>query len=252
MDSRMMKAGVAIALGMTLLIPTFNAINNSYIQVSDVPPWMPPPDKLPENFRPPEDFQPPEDWTPPEGWEPPPDYVPPEGWEDWKPPEDWEGKYEGDPPPGWENGQCPPPVPRYPESANAQVRLSGTSDWSQQFTFDAPEYTVGMRVNVTFLNWTSPEIRGSVTPPEAVAFGDEQSDRNGASGLLGEQAPTPKRRTTWSWEWDPRNRDNELPPAGTYTISLEADAPDWVPQSALRGDVRVETVIVLACGGALS
>ena len=244
LDSRVMKAGIAMAIGMTLLIPTFNAINNSYIEVTEVPSWMPPPDKLPENFRPPEDFKPPEDWTPPPDWEPP------EGWEDWEPPEDWEGKMEGFPPPP---GSCPPPVPRYPPEGNKEFSMDGeANDWEATLSFDAPEYTGAVIVEVRVRNWTSPQIRGAVTPPAGMDFGAEKTASNGGGGTFGipsANPPTPKAETVWNWTWDPREHNNELPEPGTYTLDLAADAPDWL-NGQLRGRWQVKTILILPCGGA--
>ena len=232
-----------MAIGMTLLIPTFNAINNSYIEVTDVPPWMPPPESLPENFRPPEDFEPPEDW------QPPPDWDPPEGWEDWEPPEDWEGKFEGEPPPGWDSGQCPPPVIKRPSEANGRLTIGGTS-WSDTLSFTAPEYTAAIIVNATFRDWVASEVRAEVDPPANVDFGSTQSRAgSGGTGTV-ISGPSPQQAWTANFTWDPRERNDELPPPGQYTITLEADTPSSLTPQNTAGTVDVETILVLPCGGA--
>lgn len=240
LDSRVLKAGIAMAIGMTLLIPTFNAINNSYIEVSEVPSWMPPPDKLPENFRPPEDFKPPEDWTPPPDWEPP------EGWEDWEPPEDWEGKMEGFPPPP---GSCPPPVIKRPSSANVNHTVRSPS-WSTEVPFDVPEYTLGIEVWANWTDWRASEIRGSITSPNGNAFGAERSKTAQGSGQLVLTTPAQSPHSM-HWKWDPREHNNELPEHGSYTIILEADPVNSIQDGGTAsGNVQVETYLVLPCGGA--
>lgn len=235
----MLKAGVAMAIGMTLMIPTFNAINNSYISVTEVPPWMPQPDQLPEDFVPPDEI--------PEGWQPPPDWKPPEGWEDWKPPEDWEGKFDGIPPPA---GSCPPPIVVMPDNLNDNITLSGNS-FSDELQFEVPEYTVGVAVWANWTAWVAGEIRGDVASPNGDAYGEEIQETSEGDGGPVELSTPVQDRVDMEWIWDPRQRANELPAPGTYTLSLAADPPGRpTDQNGISGRIRLETYLVLPCGGA--
>lgn len=238
MDSRLMKAGVAMAVGMTLMIPTFNAINNSYVEVTEVPPWLPTPTNLPDNLKPPSQL--PENI--PEGWQPPPDWSPPPEWKDWKPPEDWEGKDQGFPPPP---GMCPPPIIKVIEPPTDNYTLSDEST----FSFEAPEYTAGIGVWLNSSNWRASEVRAGIDPPGNMDFGEERSEQERSSPLGNPTYP----RIAWSWIWDPREHDNALPEEGAYSIYLEADPPAgtiFLQNAPVSGDVALMVQLALPCGGA--
>lgn len=238
MDSRLMKAGVAMAVGMTLMIPTFNAINNSYLEVTEVPPWLPTPTNIPDNLKPPSKL--PENI--PEGWQPPPDWNPPPEWKDWKPPEDWEGKAEGFPPPP---GSCPPPVIKVVEPPTSNFTLDDV-----EFQFEAPQYTAGIGVWLNSSNWRASEVRAGVNPPARMDFGGEEAEQEQTSTL---STSSTYPRIAWEWIWDPRERNNELPEEGVYAIYIKADPPQSTPvlgNSQISGDVSLMVQIALPCGGA--
>lgn len=246
MDSRLLKAGAAAALGMTLLIPTFNAVNNSYVAVTEYPDWLPPPDQLPENLRPPEDFTPPDL---PEDWQPPPDWKPPEGWEDWEPPADWAEKWGDRVPPA---GACPPPVWRAIEDgANATFEMSGAG-WEQEAAFTIPKYTLAIAVNHTVTDWTANRIRATVAAPGNAWQGENET--NGARDpLTGQAGTTPE--TTYLQLFRADENGNAPAAEGTYSVSLWAEAPQGPLGSPLaptpvEGQWSFTVDILVACGGA--
>lgn len=210
-----MKAGIAVALGLTLLMPTFNALNNSYVQDVAPPSWLPQPD----------DFQPPDDWTPPEGWEPPEDWEPPEGYE-----------YPFDVPP-----VCPPPVMQEFGRQHFDLTMSGSGNPTQTFTypFKAPNLTMGVggHVNVTE-PWQANRIAIELMAENKTWT---PAARTPPGGLL-----QPTRSAPFSEEFRSDNEwGQEPPPWGNYILTVTADFPITV-----QG--HVEFFAVVACGGLAS
>lgn len=224
MDPRVAGAGAAMALGMMLLLPTFNALNNSYVENVQPPPWMPTPDEIPDDFEPPPDWKPPEDWVPPEDFEPPP------GWE---PPPDYDGPI----PPGG----CPPPVLRYLENMNKTGTIQPQWD-GESWTFNPPPYTVAIVANATFTDWQAQSVFAEVDPPADTGL-DPQSDgaQGDSGGLLVPAQPVPETEFTLSYVAE---SEETVPPQGTYTLSLGADLP-------ISGSYRTSVLIALPCGGML-
>lgn len=214
-----------MAVAMLLLLPTFNALNNSY--ATDVPPpsWLPQPDKIPENFQPPEDME------YPEGWEPPPDMEPPPGWE---------------PPPGYEGpvppGGCPPPVFRPVEewTDDGSWSAGGPNEFPVELRWTPPKYTVGFGGNITFTDWRAQEVSFRILDPEGNELGWESAQSN--APLLVSPQPVARRQFTFQTE-DPRET-GELPPEGVYMLILDADTP-------LDGSWQTEFTVAIACGGML-
>lgn len=221
-DPRVAGAGIAMAIGMMALLPTFNALNNSYLTDVQPPPWMPTPDDLPD------DFKPPEDWEPPEGWEPPPDMEPPPGWE---------------PPPGYDGpipeGGCPPPIPMWFAALNG-TRPIGTSFNGDSENFEVPPWTVAVIANVTFREWQASSVTARLVPP--VGDTEEQSEDNPNPGGILVPA-TPVAETPFTFQMVAQDEDS-LPPSGRYTIEIEVEF-------AVSGSYSMEAIAVVACGGML-
>lgn len=222
MDPRVAGAGVAMAVAMVMLLPTFNALNNSYATDVPPPPWLPQPDEIPENFQPPPDFE------PPEGWEPPPDMEPPPGWE---------------PPPGYEGpippGGCPPPVIMELEEWNRQGSFSPSSATTfGPWEFELPKYAYAFGGYVNFTNWQASQVSFLIEGPNGTVASDSQ---NGPAGGLLVAFQTVEET---SWSYDSRE-DGEFPPEGSYTLTLNVNVP-------VDGDFQTEFIYVLPCGGLLS
>lgn len=225
MDPRVGGAGIAMAVGLLVLLPTFNALNNSYVTDVAPPDWLArliDPDDLPEDFRPPDDY------TPPEGWEPPPDLEPPPGWE---------------PPPGYDGpippGGCPPPVPVWYDSLNGTRRFDTNFQSPTRFNFEVAPYTVAVVANVTFTDWQAQQVRARLVPPAGEPLEDGAAGES--TGLL--FAPTPVAESPFSFQIIAQD-ENSLPPSGRYTIEIEIDLP-------VSGSYELEALAVLACGGML-
>lgn len=217
-----------MALGMMLLLPTFNALNNSYVENVAPPPWMPTPDEIPEDFEPPPDWEPPENWVPPEDFEPPPGWEPPPG-------------YDGPIPPGG----CPPPVLRYLENMNRTGQMAPNPQWDgrESWTFTPPEYTVAIVANVTFTSWQASGVSARLEPPPQSDIEPQSDEAQGAQGgLLGPARSTPKSEFTLSYVAE---SEETVPPPGTYTLSLGADLP-------VSGSWTTSVLIALPCGGMLA
>lgn len=230
MDPRVAGAGVAMAVAMLLLLPTFNALNQSYDSSVPPPDWFRP-DKIPENIKPPEDI---EDY--PEGWEPPPNMTPPPGWE---------------PPPGYEGpvpeGGCPPPVFRpldeWTDSGGWSTSNAPSGRYTEELTFQAPKYMVGFGGNITFTDWRAQTVSYVIEDPSGQNIGGESRGGQGAGSVLFPAAATPETALTYQTD-DPRET-GELPPEGEYTLRLVVDTP-------IEGSWETEFVVAIACGGMLS
>lgn len=226
MEPRVAGAGIAMAIAMMVLLPTFNALNNSYVTDVAPPAWLA---KLidPEDI--PEDFQPPEDFTPPEDWEPPPDFEPPPGWE---------------PPPGYEGpippGGCPPPAFLWPDGGNMTEELSADGQREWTFRFTVPQYTVGVSASINFTNWAANEVYASLEAPDGEV--QEDSEQGDVGGLL--NAATPRARTQFTFQFIAQD-ENNMPPSGTYTFTFGARDP------VIQGSATTEIGYAVACGGML-
>ena len=222
MDPRVAGAGVAVAVAMLMLLPTFNALNNSYDMSVPPPDWMPMPDEIPENFEPPEDM----DY--PEGWEPPPNMTPPPGWE---------------PPPGYEGpvppGGCPPPVFVPAEEWNRDVPLNAAPSATYSWDIELPEYTVGFGGFINVTNWRASSVSYTISDQNGTIFSDSQPGTG--NGLLGPGSATPET----SWQVDSREEwPDGFPPPGTYTLTINVQLP-------VDGAIHTEFIYALPCGGLL-
>lgn len=223
-DPRVAGAGMAMAVGLMVLLPTFNALNNSYVTDVAPPAWLAKlidPDDLPEDFQPPDDFE------PPEGWEPPPDFEPPPGWE---------------PPPGYDGpippGGCPPPVVIHVEDFSDQLE----PQWGGiQYEFEVPQYTVAVGANFTFNNWQAGRIFGSLEDPNGMAVEDDEPGDTG--GLLVPATVQPTYEMSLIFQTDSEDL-NTMPSPGTYTLNIGAEI-------AIGGTVTGSVDYMVACGGIL-
>lgn len=226
MDPRVAGAGVAMTVGMLLLLPTFNALNNSYTTDVAPPAWLAnfiDPENLPE------DFQPPPDAKLPEGYEPPPDMELPPGWE--IPPD-----YDGPMP----EGGCPPPVPVWFASLNGTRTFDTGFDSPQTYNFEVPEYTVAVIANVTFTDWRAQAVTARLLPPDGAEAMEDSADGNPGGLLVPAQ---PVRETPFSFQLIAED-ENSLPPSGRYAIEVDIEFP-------IDGSYSVSALAVLACGGML-
>lgn len=216
LDVRMVQAGIAVAVAMTLLVPTFNALSKSYVENVPPPPWFPTPEK-PPNITPPSNFQPPTGMTPPTGFE---------------------GEYEGPVPPA-----CPPPViKRIPEvdDVDESIRQGNSVNYNRNVAFTVPNATIGVRIYVNYTDWQASAVHAGVDAPEGAQ--DWEQDEQGAGGGLLFAQSTP--RTTLTY--DSYTEENGKPAIeGEYTLRLSADF-------VVNGNVKAEGYMLLACGGLLS
>lgn len=187
---RLVKAAVVVALGLTLLVPTFNALNASYVKDVPPPPWLPTPPTPP-------DITPPTDFTPPPGMTPPTDY---------------KGKI----PPG----SCPPPVVKVLVDDNET--LSTNTRFEKDLTFKIPNGSIGFRGYINWTNWQAQRVFASVSGPAGFKAWSNQTDGNQPAGFL---APTTPISST-SWVYDSyRENNGQVPKTGEYTLRLTADFP---------------------------
>lgn len=213
-----MGVTMAMALGVTLLIPTFNALNNSYVEDVAPPPWMPTPDEIPP-IEPPPDFEPPPDAEPPPGWEPPPGY-------------------EGPVPP-----VCPPPVARRLDNASRTLPpLSPQPVYEQELVFRVPNFTMVMQGYVNVTGWRAQSIAVTLDAPEGGRDWSESEASSTPGGLL----PSAQPEQDTSWFYDSLETENgQQPKPGSYTLTVTARFP-------IDGAVETQFGVLLACGGILS
>lgn len=218
LDSRMLGVAAVMALGVTLLIPTFNALNNSYVEDVAPPPWMPTPDEIPP-FTPPPDYKPPPDAEPPPGWEPPPGY-------------------EGPVPP-----VCPPPVARRLDNASrTQPPLAPQPRYFEEIAFVVPNFTLVMQGYVNFTAWRASSISVTLDAPEGGRDWTQSAQSSTSGGLL----PSPTREQDTSWFYDSMKVENgQQPKPGEYRLTLSAQFP-------VDGQVETQFGVLLACGGLVS
>lgn len=227
MDPRVAGAGVAMAVAMLLLLPTFNALNQSYDSSVPPPDWFRP-DKIPEGIEPPDDI---EDY--PEGWEPPPNMTPPPGWE---------------PPPGYDGpvppGGCGPPLVRpLEEWTTTESWSTGTGGtYTETLRFDAPKYMVGFGGNITFTDWRAQTVAYVIEAPDGTILDSDAQGGPGAGSLL--LPATPVQRTEFTYQSEDPRETGELPPEGRYVLRLEVEVP-------IDGTWETEFSVAIACGGML-
>lgn len=184
MDTRLAGAGFAMGVAMVLLLPTFNALNNSYLTDVPPPPWMPTPDEPPD-INPPTEYEPPRDMTPPTGWEPPPGY-------------------EGPVPPS-----CPPPkVVRLNETVSRRTISPTQDEWSA--AFQVPKYTMALVGFVNFSDWQAQRVYATLDVPE----GGEDWEKRADGTFLGTVEST-------KWEYN-STRSQQPPPSGGYVLDYGA------------------------------
>lgn len=215
-----------MGVALMVLLPTFNALNDSYVTDVAPPAWLAKlidPNDLPDDFQPPEDFKPPEDMELPEDFEIPPDWEPPPG-------------YEGEIPPGG----CPPPV----EVAIEGMDHNGGIDpgfSTREFTFTVPKYTVAVQAIVTFTDWQAQRIYADLTGPEGDSVGNETEGAEAT--LLGGRPTEDSTEFVLQFITDPEDLTT-MPPEGEYTLTIGADIP-------LTGAFRTEAAYAVYCGGML-
>ena len=229
MDPRVTGAGVAMAIGMMVLLPTFNALNNSYVTDVAPPAWLAKlidPENLPEDFQPPEDYEIPEDMELPEDFEPPP------GWE--IPPD-----YDGPIPPGG-CAAIPPIVVPVEEATDSGSIAPGMQPLS--WTFEIPdEYVVAVAANVTFSDWQARRVAARLEDPNGTVVDDERSGDTG--GLLVPATTQPT--VEFSLQFIVNIEDgSDMPVPGSYTLELPIDIP-------IGGSWSTEVSYAIPCGGLL-
>lgn len=219
MDTRLVKAGAVAALGLILLVPTFNALNASYVENVSPPPWMPTPPTPP-------------DMTPPTNFKPPPDMTPPT---------DWQGKM---PPPD----MCPPPVFRNlkemntnytynPGSARNGVSWSGTP-----LTFTVPNGTIALGGYVNYTNWQAATVRASLADPSGRLAAQNETSTSSPVGFIPQQGSD----EAGSFFMNSYQFNKQQPPkAGEWTLHLSVETP-------VQFSVHTEFGLLLACGGLMS
>lgn len=187
----MVKAGVVAALALTLLVPTFNALNLSYVENVTPPPWLPTPED-PPNI------------TPPTNFEPPPDFEPPEG-------------YEGEIPPG----ACPPPVVRELNETRQPFTISPTQpQWSKHIPFTVPPGAIALEGYANFTSWRAQSITARLEGPEGF-----QPWSRAAQGDTGGLLVEPTEQST-SFHYKSYEGDEPSPvPEGDYALVLTAQFP---------------------------
>lgn len=187
----MLKASVVAAVALTLLVPTFNALNLSYVENVQPPPWMPTP-KDPPNITPPTNMKPPTDFEPPDGWE-------------------------GEIPPG----SCPPPVMRVLNETRQQYPIDGpNSQWQRVVRFVVPNGSLAMGGYANFTQWRASSISVQLEGPQGFKTWRQEA-RGAANGLLAQPQPQ-----TTPFEYNSTGGDEPSPvPAGDYTLTLQAQFP---------------------------
>jgi hypothetical protein len=212
-DTRLVTAGAVAALGLVLLVPTFNALNASYVQDVPPPPWMPTPPTPP-------------DMTPPTNFKPPPDMTPPTNWK-------------GETPPN-----CPPPVlVRLKESNHTEsfspgpTTASGT--WTRAWDFEAPDGTIVVGGYVNWTNWQAQSVSSRLSGPER-DWSWPMSNESTSTGLVTQSTPLSVQEYN-SYELN----DNQPVAGGTWRIEVRAELP-------IGGTVATTFAALLPCGGLLS
>lgn len=210
----MLTAGIAAGLLLIFLLPTFNALNNSYVQNVKPPPWVTPPSQYP-------DVTPP-DMTPPTDF-PTPTNIP----SNLPPPKD------GRIPPGV--GGCPnPTITWFNDTADA----SAPNGFSKSMPFRLTNRTVYLEGYVNVTSWSAPSVSASLSGP--AGFETVSWTQQGSNGGL-----FPANNPPVSWHYQSYNNQTggKVPPAGAYTVRANEGNP------AFGGHVEI-TFGALVCGGA--
>lgn len=191
LDSRLIRACVLAAIGLTLLVPVFGALNNSYVQNVRPPPWMPTP-PTPPDITPPSDFKPPPDMTPPTN-------------------------FHGKIPPN----MCPPPVAKV--LVDNQTRTFSQSDAAQGFAaawpFNAPNGTIAVVVNVSWSNWQAGVIAANLDGPKGYKGWENHTDSQ-SGGLIFDTGPQ-----NTEYDYDTYTDTGQTAKVGPYTLHVSADRP---------------------------
>ena len=187
MDAGLLKAGIVMAIGLTLLVPTFNALNASYVKNVPPPPWLPTP-PTPPDITPPTDMTPPTDFTPPTNYKGP---IPPVN--------------------------CPPPVLRgYNPQFNDTMDARQGGSYSNTYRFSLPNSTVAFQANVSFRQWQASSISVSMSAGGTRIW---DNSTNGNAGLLATG------RTDTDWVYNSTRESSQLPKAGNYTMTFSSQFP---------------------------
>ena len=207
-----MKAAIVVALGLTLLVPTFNALNASYVKDVAPPPWLPTP-PTPPDITPPTDFKSPTGMTPPTN-------------------------YKGKVPPS----ACPPPVAEKLLDINDTIQGPRTT-----FTVDLPfkikNGSIGFEGYINWTQWRASRIFAEITGPQGFRTWNNQTVANQQSGGI-LTSPTQQGPTSFHYKSYTQN-NGQVPKAGSYNLRLVADFP-------IDGQYHVVFGAALACGGMLS
>lgn len=216
----MVKAGAAAALGIVLLLPTFNALNNSYVQNVPPPPWFPTPSTIP-------DITPPSDFKPPTNMKPPPDFD--------------ASKYKGQIPPGG----CPPPVITVIQAATFNdsvgrsqggiIPLGSPTSYSKEVPFTPPNGTYAIVGFVNLTQWEGTNFTATVRFPAGGSW------QGFANNTMNPPRTEDDALTFNSYE----ALGHKAAPAGEYTLDLEATPP------FLSGDIATTFYSIIPCGGLL-
>lgn len=188
MDAMLGKAGIVAAVGIALLIPTFNALNASYVKDVQPPPWLPTPP------------------TPPD-MEPPPNFTPPTGM---TPPTNWQGK---NPPP-----VCPPPVMERLADAQRSFDIEPGAQFTRPIPFQVPESSIALVGYVNATGWQAQRIEATLYPP----------DGGKPWGNFSEYTPnlaSPGGPDDESWLLNSYEQTGQQAPPGDWTLRFAADLP---------------------------
>jgi hypothetical protein len=181
--------GIVAAIGLTLLVPVFSALNNSYVQNVKPPPWFPTP-PTPPDITPPSDFKPPPDMTPPSNFH---GRIPPQ--------------------------MCPPPVERvlYNDTSFTFSEQNTTTGFDAKLPFKVPNGTLafGGWVNWT---WQAASITTQMSGPLVWRITNQSSS---SQGILFD--PSPQDSELYYNSYDATN--GQAAKAGSYVLELSANEP---------------------------
>ena len=188
-------AGIAAGLLLVLLLPTFNALNNSYVEHVKPPPWVPTPSTIPD-VTPPSNFDPPPDMTPPTGMTPPTNLPPP--------PKD------GRIPPG---ASCPNPKIEW---HNQTLSMQTPGPFRQTMSFALTNKTVYLEGYVNVTNWQAQSVASTLSGPKG--FAEWSNNEPGSTGIFATTTPA----TSWHYQSYNNTSGGKVPPAGNYDLSMQA------------------------------
>ena len=186
MDAVVLKAGVVMAAGLLLLIPTFNALNQSYVQNVPPPPW------IPKDVTPP-DITPPSDMTPPPDFKPPPDYkgkIPPQS--------------------------CPPPI--IVKVGEFFDNMTPMANYSKDIQLKVPKGAAVMQGYANFTQWEASQIQVTMTAPDNTTVWSPPT----VVGSAALAQPTP---VDSSFHYDSTEGGGRPPAAGTWVVHMTSQFP---------------------------